>query len=115
MLGHRAVPALAVSVHKCFVAGNPNVTFGGKFFDLFVEEFYFTSVRINDINPIVLLIQNSAQAVCRCDGLEDILDEDVPLADGPKTGSTLAIFGALSSISGLGLAWVGMKKKSDEK
>ena len=45
------------------------------------------------------------------DGLEDIFDEDVPLADVPQTGTAIAAFSAVAAVSGIGLAWFGLKKK----
>ena len=48
--------------------------------------------------------------------LEEILDEEIPLADVPKTGDASALWLALSALSGMGLAGVstlGRKKRED--
>ncbi|MBQ4577878.1 MAG: DUF1292 domain-containing protein [Clostridia bacterium] len=42
----------------------------------------------------------------------EIPDEESPLADVPKTGDAMLIYSAMAAVSGIGLAWVGMKKKN---
>jgi len=49
---------------------------------------------------------------------EEIFDEDVPLADAPKTGDTITLWLALSALSGTGLASVSFldhKKRKEEE
>jgi len=43
----------------------------------------------------------------------DIPDEDVPLADVPKTGDTTILYAALTTLSGIGLTALGLKKKEE--
>ena len=45
------------------------------------------------------------------DGLIDIFDEDVPLADVPKTGDISTLWMALSTISAGGLILLNKKRK----
>ena len=48
--------------------------------------------------------------------LEEILEEEVPLASVPHTGDAVALWMALSALSGTGLAGVtflGRKKRED--
>ena len=47
------------------------------------------------------------------DPLVEILDEDVPLANIPKTGDPMVLYGALTALSGIGLAVLGIKKKEE--
>ena len=49
------------------------------------------------------------------DGLINILDEDVPLADVPKTGDVSIVFAVMSALSGTGLAALTLTKKKEEK
>ena len=46
-----------------------------------------------------------------------IIDEEVPLADVPKTGDPMSIYAATAALSGVGLAVLGLtgKKKEDEE
>ena len=46
--------------------------------------------------------------------LVEILDEEVPLANVPKTGDTTILYAALTTLSGLGLAALGLKKKEED-
>ena len=45
--------------------------------------------------------------------LEEILDEEVPLANVPKTGDASALWMALSALSGAGLFLVRKKREED--
>jgi len=47
------------------------------------------------------------------DGLVDIPDEDVPLADVPKTGDPMFVYVGMTALSGLGL--LGLTRKKDEE
>ena len=47
------------------------------------------------------------------DSLVEIPDEDVPLANIPKTGDPMVLYGALTALSGIGLAVLGIKKKEE--
>lgn len=44
----------------------------------------------------------------------EIPDEEVPLADVPKTGDASFLYTALTAMSGIGLAALGLKKKEEE-
>jgi len=46
--------------------------------------------------------------------LVEIPDEDVPLADVPKTGDPMAIYLAVTALSGIGLAALGVRKKKED-
>ena len=45
----------------------------------------------------------------------EIPDEDVPTTDIPKTGDTMVVYAALTTMSGLGLATLGLKKKKESE
>ena len=45
------------------------------------------------------------------DEIVDIPDEDVPLASVPKTGDATILYATLTTLSGIGLAALGLKKK----
>ncbi len=47
------------------------------------------------------------------DGLVELPDEEVPLADVPKTGDMTVLYAALTALSGMGLAALGLKKKEE--
>ena len=46
--------------------------------------------------------------------LVEIPDEDIPLADVPKTGDPMAIYLAVTALSGIGLAALGIQKKKED-
>ena len=48
------------------------------------------------------------------DGLVDIPDERVPLADAPKTGDAMLLYAGMTALSGVGLAGLGLKKKKED-
>ena len=43
----------------------------------------------------------------------DLPDEEAPLADVPQTGSSAALYAALTVLSGGGLVWLGVKGKDE--
>ena len=45
--------------------------------------------------------------------LVDLPDEDTPLSENAQTGDPMMIYAAVAAVSGL--AWFGLKKKSDEE
>jgi len=47
--------------------------------------------------------------------LEDLPDEDVPLADVPQTGGLMGLFIAMTAVSGAGLLALNWKKKEEEE
>ena len=47
--------------------------------------------------------------------LEDLPDEDVPLADVPQTGGLVGLFIAMTAVSGAGLLALNLKKKEEEE
>ena len=49
------------------------------------------------------------------DGLVELPDEDVPLAEAPKTGDPMLIYAGMTLLSGAGLAYLGLGKKKDEE
>ena len=48
------------------------------------------------------------------DGLVDLPDEDVPLAEVPHTGDPMLLYAGMTLLSGAGLAYLGLGKKKDE-
>ena len=48
------------------------------------------------------------------DGLVDILDEEVPLADAPETGDASILWAAMSVLSGGGIVALNRKKRDEE-
>ena len=49
------------------------------------------------------------------DGLVELPDEDVPLAEAPKTGDPMLVYAGMTLFSGAGLAFLGLGKKKDEE
>lgn len=47
--------------------------------------------------------------------LEEILDEETPLADVPQTGGIMGLFIAMTAASGAGLVALNLKKKSEDE
>jgi len=47
--------------------------------------------------------------------LVELPDEEVPLAEVPKTGDSTVLYAALTSLSGAGLAVLGLKKKEENE
>ena len=46
--------------------------------------------------------------------IEELADEDVPLASVPETGDAMLAWASAAALSGLGLAFLSRKKKEDE-
>ena len=49
------------------------------------------------------------------DGLVDLPDEDVPLAEVPHTGDPMLVYAGMTLLSGAGLAYLGLGKKKEEE
>jgi len=49
------------------------------------------------------------------DGLVELPDEDVPLAEVPHTGDPMLIYAGMTLLSGAGLAYLGLGKKKEEE
>ena len=49
------------------------------------------------------------------DGLVELPDEDVPLAEVPHTGDPMLIYAGITLLSGAGLAYLGLGKKKEEE
>ena len=61
------------------------------------------------------LVPQDTPAAQAGDGEIEIADEEVPLADAPKTGDVSAIWIALSSLSAGGMIVLGKKREEDEE
>lgn len=73
-----------------------------------VEEIVEEEVPLSDVpaeEPVEEPAEEPAEEI-----VEEIPEEEVPLADVPATGDPMVLYNALSAISGIGLAWLGLKK-----
>ena len=91
------------------------------------EDYVYTSTIVDEENKTITVIYNREILIVEIPEedvplvdipeedvpLVEIPDEDVPLADVPKTGDPMAIYIALSILSGMGLAALGFKKKEN--
>ena len=91
------------------------------------EDYVYTSTIVDEENKTITVIYNREILIVEIPEedvplvdipeedvpLVEIPDEDVPLADVPKTGDPMAIYMALSILSGMGLAALGFKKKEN--
>ena len=67
------------------------------------------------VDPIPVPEEPAEPATVDGDGLVELPDEDVPLAEAPKTGDPMLIYAGMTLLSGAGLAYLSLGKKKDEE